>query len=58
MCLICVDLKKGVLKAKEARNNLDELSENMALDHYFEVLGLIWDKESEEDDEISTNTMD
>jgi len=48
MCLICVDLQKDKMTWKEARNNLNEVYEDLDKDHILELLTLIWDKQDEE----------
>lgn len=48
MCLICVDLAKGKLTAKEAKGNLKEMIEDISDDHFLEVLDLIDDIENKE----------
>ena len=50
MCLICIDLQKDKLTAKEARRNLGESYVTLEEKHRLEVLKLIWKKEDEETD--------
>ena len=52
MCLICIDMQKDKLTSSEARKNLEETHEAMSKEHIFEVLKLIWKKESGEQEEM------
>jgi len=53
MCLICAELKKDVLTSFEARRNFGEMSKVIEQGHRIEVLRLIWQKEDEEQEELS-----
>jgi len=53
MCLICTELKKDVLTSFEARRNFGEMSKVIEQGHRIEVLRLIWQKEDEEQEELS-----
>jgi hypothetical protein len=45
MCLICVDFKAGKLRIDEARNNLNEMGEQL-LDHKEEVEEMLFEAEN------------
>ena len=45
-------MQKDKLTSSEARKNLEETHETMAKEHIFEVLKLIWEKESLEQEEM------
>jgi len=57
MCLICVELTKNKLTAREARRNLEEVHEDIDKEHIFEILRAIWKKEDEEDEEVDPYTI-
>jgi hypothetical protein len=48
MCFICVELIKGAITSKEARNNLSELAANLDPDHIYVVDDLIEEHEDKE----------
>ena len=52
MCLICVDITKDKLTAREARRNLKETYSTIPKKHVLEVLRLIWKKEDLESQEF------
>jgi hypothetical protein len=37
MCIICIDLAKGVLSTRDARRHLGEMQEKLGRDHAAEV---------------------
>jgi hypothetical protein len=49
MCLICIELTKNKLTAREARRNLEEMHEDLDKEHIFEILRAIWKKEDEQE---------
>jgi hypothetical protein len=48
MCIICVDLQKGLLTPFEATRNLSEMIETLDEEHVEEVLALIYMNQEEE----------
>ncbi len=48
MCLICAQLKEGILTSKEARRNMGEMHEVLEKKHRIEVLRHIWRAEDKE----------
>ena len=59
MCLICIELEKGRLTAKEAFRNMEEIIDDITGEHFYEVLGKIHDKNTEEqNDRVATGSSD
>ena len=48
MCIICIEIEKNKLSAREARANLTEIIEQIDEDHVLEVKSKILNKESQE----------
>ena len=48
MCIICIDLQKGLLTPFEARRNLVEMSGTLEVEHIKEVQDKIYDALNEE----------
>ena len=44
MCIICIDLEKNILTARDAWKHLGEMQGSMEKEHIQEVVDNIWDK--------------
>lgn len=55
MCIICTELSKGLIKAKDARRNAQEMADGLTVQHALELMKAI---EEAEDDEYKFTGME